>query len=64
MSYEIRERKEPLPGGFHTVRRVLVKDTSMNLTCPNCGNKDPDKFETEARGATLHGFWCMNCHPL
>lgn len=60
---EIRERKESLPsGGWHTVRRVLMPSVGLGkLVCPRCGNKDDEKWETEVRGATLHGFLCMNC---
>lgn len=61
---KIVERKEALPGGFHTVRRVLLDPPgARKLVCPNCGNDDQNKFETEVRGATLHGFLCMNCTP-
>lgn len=60
---DIRDVKEVLPGGWHTVRRVFLPAPSgpMRLVCPGCGNSDPDKFKTVASGATLEGFLCMAC---
>jgi hypothetical protein len=59
---ETNDVQEKIPGGFHTVRRVFLKNPgARKAVCPNCHNADQDKFQTVVEGTVLKGLLCMAC---
>lgn len=63
MSDQTITRREATPGGWRTVRRVLLPASPIAVipSCPNCKNSDPGRFETIVSGTCLKGFACLNC---